>query len=214
MKRLAGGGLWRHRDFLNLWSAETISQFGSQVSRARAAARRDPRARGERVRGRAARRDRVRCPFILFSLPAGVWVDRLRRKPILSPATSAARALLASIPLAYCARRADDLAALRRRLPRRRAAPSSSTSRTSRTCPRSSTRDQLVEGNSKLEISRSAAQLAGPGLGGVPRRADHRPVAVLVDAISFLASALFLFCGSGSRGASRRRAPSARRGPA
>ena len=26
------GGLWRHRDFLSLWGAETISQFGSQVS--------------------------------------------------------------------------------------------------------------------------------------------------------------------------------------
>ena len=26
------GGLWRHRDFMKLWSAETISQFGTQVS--------------------------------------------------------------------------------------------------------------------------------------------------------------------------------------
>ena len=31
MRRFLPGGLWRHRDFRNLWAAETISQFGSQV---------------------------------------------------------------------------------------------------------------------------------------------------------------------------------------
>ena len=46
------GGLWRHGDFLKLWSAETISQFGSQVGDLALPARRDPRARRERVRGR------------------------------------------------------------------------------------------------------------------------------------------------------------------
>ena len=54
-------------------------------------------------------------------------------------------------------------------------------------------RDQLVEGNSKLEISRSASQLAGPGLAGVIVSALGAPVALLLDAISYVASALFLF---------------------
>ena len=53
-------------------------------------------------------------------------------------------------------------------------------------------RDQLREGNSKLEISRSTAQLAGPGLGGVLVELITAPYAVLVDAFSFLASGTFL----------------------
>ena len=53
-------------------------------------------------------------------------------------------------------------------------------------------RDELVEGNSKLEVSRSAAQISGPGLGGVLVELLTAPYAILVDAISFLASGLFI----------------------
>jgi hypothetical protein len=53
-------------------------------------------------------------------------------------------------------------------------------------------RDELGEGNSKLEVSRSTAQVAGPGLAGLLVRAVTAPYAVVVDALSFLASALFL----------------------
>jgi MFS family permease len=53
-------------------------------------------------------------------------------------------------------------------------------------------REDLVEGNSKLEFSRSAAGLLGPGLGGLLVDLLRAPVAMLVDAASFLASALFL----------------------
>ncbi|WP_161471032.1 MFS transporter, partial [Escherichia coli] len=53
-------------------------------------------------------------------------------------------------------------------------------------------RNQLVEGNSKLEISRSSAQVTGPGLGGALVEVVTAPYAVLVDAISFVASGAFL----------------------
>ena len=53
-------------------------------------------------------------------------------------------------------------------------------------------RDQLVDGNSKLEISRSGAQLAGPALAGVLIQALKAPLAILLDAISFLVSGLFV----------------------
>ncbi len=53
-------------------------------------------------------------------------------------------------------------------------------------------RTQLVEGNSKLELSRSTAQIGGPGLGGILVSALTAPYAVAVDAVSFLVSALFL----------------------
>jgi predicted MFS family arabinose efflux permease len=53
-------------------------------------------------------------------------------------------------------------------------------------------RDELTEGNSKLEVSRSGAQIAGPGLAGVLVDVVTAPVAILVDGISFVVSALFL----------------------
>jgi predicted MFS family arabinose efflux permease len=53
-------------------------------------------------------------------------------------------------------------------------------------------RDQIIDGNSKLEISRSAAQVSGPGLSGGIVEIFTAPYAVLLDAISFVGSGLFL----------------------
>ena len=112
------GGLWRHRDFLKLWSAETISQFGSQVAQLALplVAILVLDASAFEV---AALATVEFLPFILFTLPAGVWVDRLPRRPILIVGDFGRAALLATIPIAYVAGRADARAALRRRLPRR-----------------------------------------------------------------------------------------------
>jgi MFS family permease len=54
-------------------------------------------------------------------------------------------------------------------------------------------RDRLAEGNSRLEISRSAAQILGPGLGGFLVSVITAPMAILADALSYLGSAGFLF---------------------
>jgi MFS family permease len=185
------GGLWRHPDFLKLWSAETVSQFGTQVSNLAIplAAILVLDATAFEV---AALGVVVFLPFILFTLPAGVWVDRLRRRPILIAGDLGRAALLGSIPIAYAA---DVLTlgqlyvvgflvgvctvffdvAYQSYL------------------PSLVDRDRIIEGNSKLEISRSAAQVAGPGLSGALVQIFTAPYAVLVDAISFLGSALFLF---------------------
>lgn len=53
-------------------------------------------------------------------------------------------------------------------------------------------RSEIIEGNSKLEVSRSAAQISGPGLAGLLVQIFTAPYAVLVDAASFLGSGLFL----------------------
>ena len=53
-------------------------------------------------------------------------------------------------------------------------------------------RDQLVEGNSKLHGSASAAQVAGPGIAGILVGVITAPFAILVDAVSFLVSSLRL----------------------
>ena len=109
------------------------------------------------------------APFILISLPAGVWVDRLRRKPILVAADVGRALLLASIPVAhwlgvltiwqlYVVGFAVGFLTVFFDVSYQSYLPSLVA------------RDQLIEGNSKLEISRSGAQLGGPGLGGRARR--------------------------------------------
>jgi MFS family permease len=184
------GGLWRHGDFLKLWSAETISVFGSQVGQLAlplvAILVLDATAFEVAALGVV-----LFLPFIFFTLPAGVWVDRLPRRPILIVGDFGRAALLATVPIAYFA---DALTlaqlfgvaflvgtlqvffdvAYQSYLPSLVA------------------RDQIIDGNSKLEISRSAAQVGGPGLGGALVEIFTAPYAVLLDAISFLGSGLFL----------------------
>ncbi len=76
------GGLWRNADFLWLWSAQTVSQFGTQVSLLAL-----PLVAIVALRESAFKVALLTTieflPFLLFALPAGVWVDRLPRRPIL-----------------------------------------------------------------------------------------------------------------------------------
>ncbi len=184
------GGLWRHGDFLKLWSAETISQFGSQVGQLALplAAILVLDASAFEV---AALGTVQFLPFILFTLPAGVWVDRLPRRPILIVGDLGRAVLLATIPIAYVADALTlvhlfvvaflvgifqvffDVAYMSY-------------------LPSLVERNQIIEGNSKFEISRSAAQVGGPGLGGILIEVITAPYAILLDAVSFLASGLFI----------------------
>jgi MFS family permease len=94
------GGLWRHADFLKLWSAETISQVGTQVTGLAlpfvAILTLDVSAFEVALLGVIEF-----APFILVSLPAGVWVDRMRRKRILVVSDIGRAGLLLTIPIAY-----------------------------------------------------------------------------------------------------------------
>ena len=92
--------LLRHADFLKLWTAETISQFGTQVSLL--AIPLVAVTLLEATPFEVAMLGTIEfLPFILFSLPAGAWVDRLRRRPILIAGDIGRALLLASIPIAY-----------------------------------------------------------------------------------------------------------------
>ena len=190
MKLWPSGGLWRHRDFLNLWTAETVSQLGSQISQIGlplvAIIVLEASAFEVALLGVIEF-----APFILISLPAGVWVDRLRRKPILVTADLGRALLLASIPVAYWL---DALTIWQLYVVGFVVGVLTVFFDVSYQAylPSLVSRQQLIDGNSKLEISRSGAQLAGPGLGGALVQVLTAPVAVLVDAISFLASAIFL----------------------
>ena len=185
------GGLWRHPDFLKLWTAETISQFGSQITGLAL-----PLAAILVLDASAFQVSALfvveTAPFLLISLPAGVWVDRLPRRPILVIGDFGRAIALATVPIAYWF---DALTiwqlygvglvvgvltvffdvAYQSYL------------------PSLVEREQLVEGNSKLEVSRSAAQLGGPAAAGILIQAIKAPAAILLDAVSFVFSGLFVF---------------------
>jgi hypothetical protein len=52
--------------------------------------------------------------------------------------------------------------------------------------------EELVDGNSKLELSRSSAEVIGPGIAGVLVQLAGAPFALLADAVSFAASGALL----------------------
>ncbi|WP_433240392.1 MFS transporter [Streptosporangium sp. CA-135522] len=183
--------LFRHRNFMLLFGADTISQFGTQISLlalplvAVLALGASEFETGLLVAAETA-------AFLLVGLPAGVWVDRMRRRRILITTDLVRGALLASVPIAW------SLGALT--LPQLYGVALGMGLATvffdiayQSHLPALVGRDQLVDGNAKLEIVRSAAGVAGPGAGGGLIQVLTAPVAVLVDAVSFLGSALFLW---------------------
>jgi MFS family permease len=183
--------LLRNADFLKLWTAETVSLLGTQVTLLAlplvAATILNVSPFEFALLGTIEF-----LPFILLSLPAGVWVDRLRRRPIMIVGDLGRAIALSSIPIAFafnvltiwqlyvvgfvngCLTVFFDVAY-------------------QSYLPSVVERDQLVEGNSKLEISRSAAQLVGPGMAGVLIGILKAPFAIILDAASFVVSALFVF---------------------
>src|SRR5258708_22980422 len=91
--------LWRHADFMKLWVGQTVSQFGSMVTRDALpligvlVLRASPWQMGLLSAAGSA-------PVLVIGLLAGAWVDRLRRRPILIAADLGRAVLVASIPVA------------------------------------------------------------------------------------------------------------------
>ena len=157
-----------------LWSAETVSQLGTQVSQLAlplaAILVLDASAFEVALLGALA------VPSVPALHAAGRRLGRPATAPARSssPATSAARLAARVGPDRVRGRRPHDLAALRRRL--RRRGRHGLLRRRLPVLPAVARRqDQLVDGNSKLEISRAGAFIAGPGPRRRPRRRDHGP---------------------------------------
>ena len=182
--------LWRNGDFLRLWSAQTISVFGSQITMLAL-----PLAAIIVLDASAFEVATLTAlewtPWLLFSLPAGAWVDRLPRRAVLIVSDLGRAAALVSIPIAY----GFDVLTLGQLY-----AVGFVTGTLTvffevayvAYLPSLVERRQLGESNSKLETTRAGAQVGGPGLAGLLVELFSAPVAILADAISFIASALFL----------------------
>lgn len=183
---MRAGSLWSHGDFRLLWGAQTISQFGTQVTLLAlplaAIVTLDASALEASVLGALEY-----APFLLLTLPAGVWVDRLRRKPLLVAADVARAFAVASVPLAWML----DALTMWQLYAVGFTVGAMTVVFDVAYVPYVASlveRDQLADANAKLEISRSAAQTAGPGLAGGLVQLASAPVALAVDALSYLAS--------------------------
>lgn len=194
-------GLWRHPDFVRLWAAQTVSLFGSAVTAIAL-----PLTAIVLLGASAAEMGILRAveylPFLLVGPFVGVWVDRRRRRPLLVAADLGRAALLASVPVAWWLGRltVEQLYVVAFLVGGLTVVFDVSYQSF---LPTLVGREQLAEGNGKLEVSESVAQMGGPGLGGVLLQVLTAPVALLVDALSFVLSALCL-------GAIRAREPAPR----
>jgi Na+/melibiose symporter-like transporter len=182
--------IWRNHAFTRLWLAQVISNAGSQITNlalpltAVLVLGASPAQMG--LLGIAGR-----LPELFFGLLAGVWVDRIRRRPILVGADLGRALLLGSIPaaalLGYLTFAHLYLVAF---------AAGSLTVFFSiasvSILPSLVKGNQLVEANSKLAISDSVLAIAGPSAAGGLIQLLSAPKAIIVDAVSYVLSALSL----------------------
>jgi MFS family permease len=186
----AGASLWRHPAFLKLWASETASLFGTQITVLAL-----PLAAVLTLDASAAEVGILNAarfaPFIVLTLFAGVWVDRRRRLPVLIQTNLGRAALMALVPagaffgflgleLLYVVGFLVGVLTVFFDVAYQSYLPSLVSRR------------QLTAGNSRLEASRSAAEVGGPGLGGLLVQLASAPVALLIDAVSYLVSAATL----------------------
>jgi MFS family permease len=183
-------GLWRSSDFVKFWLGQTVSRFGSGITGIALpltgvlllAATPSQMGILSALDGAAV---------LAIGLFVGVWVDRVRRRPLLI-ATDLGRAfILGTVPLAalfgvlhieqlYVVAALTGMFTVIFNVANQSFLPS--------LIPQTA----LVEGNSKLGVSDSLAEIGGPAVAGPLVQLVSAPFAVLFDALSFLFSAFCL----------------------
>jgi MFS family permease len=175
---------------VRLWVGTLISLFGTQVSvlalplTAVVTLGAGPREMGVLSAARWA-------PYLLFGLVAGVWVDRVRRRPLMVWTDLARAVVVATIPAAALAGvlRIEHLFAAAFCMG---ALSLIFDAGYQAYLPSLVRREALVEGNAKLELARSTAQIGGPSIAGALVQIVTAPLALLFDAASYVASAAAL----------------------
>lgn len=182
--------LRHNRDFTKLWTGQTVSIFGSLITRtalpfaAILTLHASPIELGLLTAADVA-------PGILAGLIAGAWIDRLRRRPLMIASDLGRALLLASIPLAYLL---GVLHITQLYLVALLAGTLTTVFEVAYLAylPSVVGRQQLLEGNSRLAASASVAESASFGLGGWLVQLFSAPLAIAIDAVSFLWSAASL----------------------
>ncbi len=185
---MAKGVLLGHRDFRLLWGGETVSELGSQISLLAI-----PLLAVRTLHATTFQMGLLTAAstaaFLIVGLPAGVWVDRIRRRRVMIGADLGRLVALGSIPIAYAfgwltlaqlfvVTLASGILTVFFDVAYQSYLPALAG------------REHLVEGNAKLTGSAEVAAVAGPSVAGGLVQTIGASAAVAVDSVTFLVSAV------------------------
>src|SRR5512135_3626347 len=183
-------GLWLSPDFRKLWASLTITAFGAQITNlalpltAALLLRATPLQMGVLVALET-------LPFALVSLHAGVLLDRVRKLPVVVVSDLSRGIALSMIP--WCAWRGvlsiDVLYAVGFFCGVQNVIGGAAYQVL---LAQLAGRKRLVEANAKITLGETSSALVGPGLAGLLIQALTAPFAIVLDAMTFFASALML----------------------
>jgi MFS family permease len=183
-------GLWAHADFMRLWSAQAISAFGSRITRTglpiiAITTLHQPET------AVAMLSSIYLMPGVVLALFAGGVVDRNRKRRILIAADVFRALVVASVSVAWVF---DTLEMWHLMVVAGLVGAASAlfTIADVAYLPTLVTKRQLAEGNAKLEATEAVAEVTGPASAGILIGAFGAPLAMLLDAVSYLWSALRL----------------------
>ncbi|WP_406071520.1 MFS transporter [Micromonospora sp. NBC_01638] len=184
------GGLLRHRDFRLLWAGQAVSSVGSNVTTVAlplvAVAVLDAGTFQVAVLTAAAW-----LPWLLIGLPAGAWVDRLPRRPVMVVCDLLCALAFLTVPLAAVLDRLTVPHLLVVALSAGAARVFFETA-DQVYLPVLLRPEQLPEGNAKLQATQTVSYVVGPGLAGLIAQLTGAVAALLLDALTFLLSAVLL----------------------
>lgn len=176
--------------FRKLWAAQTVALFGAEIATLAI-----PLLAALTLRASALQMGLLlaagQAPFLLCSLPLGVFVDRVRRRPLLIAADIGRALLLTAIPIAsLCGLLSFGLLCFVAFLTGCLAIVFDVAHYAY--VPSVVPRANLTAANGRLQVSYSAAESTGPGLAGLLIQAVSAAMATFATAAAFLASALLL----------------------
>ena len=188
--QLPAGDLLRDATYRRLWTSILISSFGGQVTMlalpltAAVLLQASPTQMGLLTSMEV-------LPFVLFSLPSGVWLDRMRKLPIYVVGEVALSIVVASVPFAWWMGWLS--------MPWLYVVGfvigtifTTAGSAAQIVLTQVVARDRLVEAHAKNALASSGAEVAGPGLAGALIKLVGAPLALLVDAVLLIVSASIL----------------------
>ena len=179
--------LWRDRDFVTLWAGQGVSEVGSQVTQIAVPVLAVLTLEASPLQvGLLAACGSV--AYTVGALPAGAWVDRARKRPVMIGTDIARAVLLASLPAAQFL---GQLTLVHLYLVAVAGPAMQLLFRTASHAhlPALVQPGQLLEANAKLDGVSWAALIGGPALGGVLISVIGPARTLLVDSVSFLVSA-------------------------
>jgi MFS family permease len=188
--RLPPGDLWRDASYLRLWSSILTSSFGNQVMLLAL-----PLTAAVLLQATPTQMGLLTAvellPFLLFSLPSGVWLDRVRKLPVYVWGELLVAVAAASVPLAWWLGWLTMgwlylvgfvLGAVH----------TVAGSAAQIVLTQVVARERLVEAHAKNALASSGAEVVGPGLAGLLVKLFGAPVTLLVNAVLLIGSAAIL----------------------